>query len=196
MARDARLLQVKKTKIKYLLRESEVRFFPPEASLLCMAVNDNIERLFKQHYSGMIALASAMLKDPEAAHDAVSDVFALLIQNGLGPDKGAGYFIRTLRNHCVSILREMSVKERAARLIRTDFSTEDEDQAREREERLVEISHIIREKLPSQCSRIMLMRFEEGLSYREIARRMGMSEVAVYKHLRNGVAYIKKNLTD
>ncbi len=157
---------------------------------------DKIERLFKQHYSGMLALALSILKNPETARDAVNDVFSQLLHDRNESDKGAGYLFRALRNRCVSILREMTVKERAFHLIRTDSHLEEDDNLKEREERLSEISAIIREKLPSQCSKIMLMRFEEGHSYKEIAGKLGISEVAVYKHLRNGVNIIKKNLTD
>lgn len=159
-----------------------------------MTNRGNIERLFKEHYQELYSLALALLKDEDAARDAVHDVFADLLSSDVHGDKGKGYLIRCVRNRCLNQLREMPLRESIDRLVSTDVGlTEAADD--QREEYLARMRRIIREELPPQCSRIMQLRFESGLSYMEIADELGISKVAVYKHLRNGLDYIRKKLT-
>ena len=43
-----------------------------------------------------------------------------------------------------------------------------------------------------QTWRVFQLRFDEGLLYREIAERLGISEVAVYKHLAEALKKLKE----
>lgn len=70
----------------------------------------------------------------------------------------------------------------------------DNDADTDREQYLMKLAKLIREELPPQCSAVMLMRYEEGLQYQEIADKLGISKVAVYKHLKNGIDIIKKKI--
>ncbi len=156
---------------------------------------ENIERLFKEHYSELFSLAFYMLKDEEEARDIVHDVFAIQLAPENGIAAGKGYLIRSVRNRCLNKLREMSIREKASRLIRLDADLpEDTVQLMEREEYLSTMHDIICNELPPQCSRAMRLRFEDGFSYQEIAQEMQISKAAVYKHLRFGIEYIRKKL--
>lgn len=160
-----------------------------------MADRNDIERLFRENYRKMYSLAFALLKDGDSARDVVHDIFAGLLDVDAIPEIGAGYLMRAVRNRCVNLLRDMSARERIENLIRAgEPETNDDECWREREDRIGAIRFIIREQMPPQCSRAMRLRFETGLSYKEIAREMAISEVAVYKHLKNGLDYIRKNL--
>ena len=160
-----------------------------------MADRNDIERLFRENYRKMYSLALALLKDGDSARDVVHDIFAGLLDVDTMPEIGAGYLMRAVRNRCVNLLRDMSARERIENLIRAgEPATSDDECWREREDRIAAIRSLIREKLPPQCSRAMRLRFEAGLPYKEIAREMAISEVAVYKHLKNGLDYIRKNL--
>lgn len=165
----------------------------------------NIEMLFKRNYSRMFALAFSLLKEKEAAKDAVHDLFADILSDSdkADSDKEAGplditdsYLLRSVRNRCLNILRDLSTRERIGDLIRMESSDITEDSESDREERLRKIRRIILNELPTQCSRTMRLRFEEGLSYQEIAEEMDISKVAVYKHLRNGLEIIRKNINN
>jgi RNA polymerase sigma-70 factor (ECF subfamily) len=46
-----------------------------------------------------------------------------------------------------------------------------------------DIRRFIDSGLTEQDRRVLLLRFDEGCTYREIGRRLGISEAAVYKHL-------------
>lgn len=162
-------------------------------SVVCMTGKDNISELFKDNYSRLYSFAFTMLKDEDMAHDAVHDVFADLLHSEKVVDFGNGYLMRCVRNRCLNIIRDMPVKESVEKLVMTDNGFEsifgnDFDY----EEHFAIIRRIISEHLPPQCSKVMLLRYESGLSYLEIAEELGISKVAVYKHIKNGLDQIRK----
>ncbi len=65
----------------------------------------------------------------------------------------------------------------------------------EMEDLLRQVRDIIHNRLPAQCSRVMRMRYEEGLPYLEIGERLGISRISVYKHLRHGLDHLRKSLS-
>ena len=48
------------------------------------------------------------------------------------------------------------------------------------------------QNFPKQTWCVFQLRFDEGLLYREIAERLGISEVAVYKHLAEALKRLKE----
>lgn len=52
------------------------------------------------------------------------------------------------------------------------------------------------EKFTPQTSEVVRLRFAEGLKYAEISRRLGISEAAVYKHLRRATEIFRNIITD
>ena len=159
-----------------------------------MTTRENIERLFKDNYSGLYALALALLRDEDMARDAVHDVFADLLISCRDDGIGKGYLVRCVRNRCINLLKEMSARERIGALIPSGWPQTEEDNEELHEEYLSRLRKMIADELPPQCSKIMRLRYEEGLSYQDIADSCGISKVAVYKHLRNGLDYIRKNM--
>lgn len=62
------------------------------------------------------------------------------------------------------------------------------------DETLATVGRIMDDCLTKRCRRVMFMRFTGGLSYAAIASELGISEVAVYKHIRHAIETIRKNL--
>jgi RNA polymerase sigma-70 factor (ECF subfamily) len=46
------------------------------------------------------------------------------------------------------------------------------------------------------CREIIEMHFRQGMKFREIAQKLGISETAVYKHLRQAMASLRSKLKD
>lgn len=159
-----------------------------------MTKRDNIERLFKDNYSGLYSLAMILLKDEDMARDSIHDVFADLLMSGKDDSIGKGYLVRCVRNRCINLLKEMTARDRIVRLIPSVIPQIEEDDEKQYEEYLDRMRQMIAAELPPQCSKIMHLRYEEGRAYQDIADSCGISKVAVYKHLRNGLDYIRKNL--
>lgn len=49
--------------------------------------------------------------------------------------------------------------------------------------------------LTDACRRVVELRFSDGMSYKAIACTLGISEVAVYKHLRHAIDVLRKKMS-
>lgn len=143
----------------------------------------------------MYRLAMMLLHDDSLARDVVQDVFAALLQDTGHETVGPGYLMAGVRNRCVNHVRDSGVHERIARFYMLDESEYDDDDWPD-EGTVEAVSSIVGSALPPQCRRVVEMRFHEGLKYAEISSQLGISEVAVYKHLRHAIEIIRKTLNN
>jgi RNA polymerase sigma-70 factor (ECF subfamily) len=60
------------------------------------------------------------------------------------------------------------------------------------QERVKEMIDYAEKNLSKPAWRVFQLRFDEGLLYREIAERLGVSEVTVYKHLVEALKKLKE----
>lgn len=153
----------------------------------------DIERLFKTHYAQLYRLAIALLHDDDASRDVVHDVFESLLYTSRPETVGAGYLMQAVRNRCLNLLRDRDRRSRIANLWFLDteeYDTEDWPD----DETIARIYEIIKSELSEQSRRAMELRFVDGLPFAEVARRMEVSENAVYKHVRHALVIIRKKL--
>ena len=152
----------------------------------------SLEKLFRQHHARLLAEARAMLYDDAEAQDVVSDLFAELLRRL--PEVEAGreraYLCASVRNRCRNVLARKTLTERVTHLYALDQPTATEDEEKERLDRL---QAFIRTGLTEAQRRVFQLRFGEELKYREIATELGISEVAVYKHLVAAITRIKNH---
>lgn len=57
---------------------------------------------------------------------------------------------------------------------------------------LIEMMEYAEEIMSPQTWRVFQMRFDEGLSYRHISEQLGISQVAVYKHLAQALQLLRQ----
>lgn len=156
----------------------------------------HIESLFKQHYQAMYRLAFMLLHDKEESRDIVHDVFARLLDGDIrfDNDKAGAFLLSCVRNGCLNVMRTQDTRERAMR----DFQINDEDpsdsEAFESEIQALQngISHLT----PPVCREIILLHYNDGLTFREIATRLQVSETTIYKHLRNALNQLRLTIKD
>ena len=184
-----------------------------------MQINkETIEQLFRQHYLRMYQLARVLLKDDAASKDVVSEVFADVLngktQLGLDnetandktiasdsplPSTNAGsYLLVCVRHKCLNLLSRQKMKDRVHHLLKADISPSiapleatiaEIDRETEKYEAI--LAYMDTELTP-QTRKVLDLRFRQKLKYREIATELGISEVAVYKHLAQGIRKIKQ----
>ncbi|MCM1356161.1 MAG: sigma-70 family RNA polymerase sigma factor [Staphylococcus sp.] len=158
---------------------------------------NDIEKLFKTHYLQMLRLAVGLLHDEDSARDLVHDVFATLLDDARKrnmPDvPGTAYLLSAVRNRCLNLIRDMGTRERVTNryfLENDEYDSEDWPD----DETIVRIYQIINGDLTPQCKRVMELRFIDGLRFSKVASTLGISENAVYKHVRQALVIIRKNL--
>ena len=143
----------------------------------------NIEELFLQYYRPLCLYALRLLSDLDRAEDVVQDSFVKILERpaciSLLPERQvAAYLFRIVRNRCVDELRrdgqqtvlslespghgELPVKQ------------EDVDKAVVAARLWTAI-----DALPDRCREVFLMAKRDGMTYREIAEELGISERTV-----------------
>ena len=150
---------------------------------------------------------------PNASKDVVSEVFADVLdgktQLGLDnettasdsplPSTNAGsYLLVCVRHKCLNLLSRQKMKDRVHHLLKADTSPSiapleatiaEIDRETEKYEAI--LAYMDAELTP-QTRKVLDLRFRQKLKYREIATELGISEVAVYKHLAQGIRKLKQ----
>ena len=162
----------------------------------CMTTrNQTLETLFRQYYRQMYRLATMLLHDDAESKDIVHDVFAQLLASsvGLHEDTAAAFLLTSVRNRCLNVIRGRKIQERVQRLylLNLDTTIIPTDLFREELKALTEGINLL---VPPVCREVVELHFRDGLTFREIALRLGVSETTVYKHLRHALQQLREHL--
>lgn len=155
-----------------------------------------ITALFRQYYGRMYGMAVSILYDEQESKDVVSDIFERLLASDivLLSDTVEHYLLTSVRNSCLKRIDQKSNRQRIAQHYASwqqlaDSPEEDELQL----ERMISFAQ---SHLTPQQQRIFKMRFLGGMKYEEIGEELGISRVAVWKHLSNITTIIKEQFKD
>lgn len=157
-----------------------------------MTTKSDIEQLFRSNYRAMLTLAIRLLHDADAACDIVHDVFESVLTENLSTITSA-YLLSGVRFACLKHLRSLSLRERFNNLYALDFNEIEDDEWPDPED-VARLNELIDETLTMQDRRVVRLRFNERMSYNEIAGQLGISEVAVYKHLRHAMNVLREKI--
>lgn len=150
-----------------------------------------LERLFREYYPEMYQRALTILYDRQESDDVVCGIFEVLLRQDMEllPDRAEPYLLKSVRNECLKRIHQKSNRERLMQFYAKERLI-DEDLKKD-EERLSRLLVIAHRCLTRQEQDIFHMRFLEGQSYDDIAAELGISRVAVWKHLSHLVKTLK-----
>lgn len=161
-----------------------------------MTHRTDIEKLFKKHYAQMHRQAAMLLHDDDFARDIVHDVFCTLLNGNIAVTAlTPSYLLRAVRNRCLNHIRDLDIHGRVLGMYFTEMDEYDEEDWPD-EATIPEIYSIISDDLPEQCRRVVELRFVSGLKFEAVAREMGISQTAVFKHLRHALSIIRNKLRE
>lgn len=143
----------------------------------------------------MHRLASILLHDDDDSKDIVHDVFAKLLAEQVELHEGTAqsYLLLSVRNRCLNVIRNRKIHEQVHQYLL--LADELEQTSPEELEREIEVLRVgINELFPPICQDVIRLHFSEGLPFREIAVRLGVSETTIYKHLRNALDQLCQTL--
>ena len=152
----------------------------------------NIEQLYTGSYQRMLTMARLMMKDEKEAEDIVSDLFARLADGTvtLPSERSESYLLVAIRNKCLDRIRQLTLRERMER--RLSLSDPCPSSVESGHQLITEMIDYAERNFSKQTWRVFQLRFDEGLLYREIAERLGISEPSVYKHLALALKQLKE----
>ena len=160
-----------------------------------MTDKKKLETLFKQHYRQMYRLATILLHDDAESKDVVHDIFAQLLDDSrnLREETAETYLLTCVRNRCLNVIRSRQVQERVQHLYLLDLETTVLPTDRLNEE-LKALYKGIELLEPPVCRDIVMLHFRDGITFKDIAIRLGVSETTVYKHLRRALIQLRTQL--
>jgi RNA polymerase sigma-70 factor (ECF subfamily) len=172
---------------------------------------DALDALIRATYADVYALCRRMLTDPDEAADATQEVFVRVMRSVLGfrGESAFGTWLhRVTVNVCLTMLRKRS-KARAAGMVaggtpfgmpgeELELTAPDDDPAdRAVTADLAARSEAALARLPEDARAVVVLRDVEGLSTKEVADLLGVTENVVKVRLHRAHARLRKMvLTD
>ena len=105
------------------------------------------------------------------------------------PTNIEGYLMTCVRNRCFDLLEHKDVQARFEQAYTQTLN--DQTTAEEDDELLNGLMSFMQRELKPETLLVFKMRHIDGLKYQEIADRMGISRVMVYKHLAQATEQLK-----
>ena len=143
----------------------------------------------------MYRLATILLHDDAESKDVVHDIFARLLDghSDLKEETAESYLHTSVRNRCLNVMRNRQIQERVERLYLLDLDTTITPTER-LEEELKALLQGVSQLEPPICRDIIIQHFRDGMTFKEIASHLGVSETTVYKHLRRALSQLRTHL--
>jgi len=141
-------------------------------------------------------VAFYILESQAEAEDAVQDLMIKLWNSRDKLDEVAnlkGYALTLMKNHCLDILRKASHKIQKVEIPPDEMSPGQADSEVMAKEELERVQRAI-EKLPESQRKVLQMKTIEGLTYEEIEKKTGMSNLTLRVLLSTARKTIKKSL--
>ncbi len=160
-----------------------------------------IDRVYNVYHRRIFAFAFSLLKVEEDALDVVHEVFVKLWKNRheLEPDTHMEPLIFTItRNTVLSIFRKQaSEKKYQEHVIYNPIydKTTNTENVVEYNFLKDKVDHYV-QQLPPKSREVYLLSREQGLSNKEISRKMGIAEKTVEDHITKALAFLKKHLRE
>lgn len=135
----------------------------------------NFQLLFRNYYRPLCLYALHYINNVDDVEDVVQDCFVRLLEASVEPRNVRAWLYAAVRNRCIDLLRQSSHSVEPL-AVGQETATDEEQQERSlREARLWEAI----DALPARCREVFLLSKRDGLTYAQIAQRLGLSEKTV-----------------
>lgn len=145
----------------------------------------DIELLFKKYYRQLCIYAIHFVHEVTAAEDIVQDAFVGLWQKQDEIRDVRAYLFASVRNRCITHIRKLQIS--SAGDVPEILSEENMEAETEREARVWAALDTLSEKR----RQAFLMSKRDGMTYEEIAARMGVSVHTIRNHIAKATKKIK-----
>jgi RNA polymerase sigma factor (sigma-70 family) len=145
------------------------------------AASEAAERLFQQHSGWIYGYCLRHLRSPEEAEDALQATYlnaCRSLKGGFVPRADSAWLLRVAHNVCITRLRSSGRRARLEWVQDSEVLEETVAAPERRAEELIRLPEALA-TLPEQQRRAILLREWQGLSYREVADELGLTQSAV-----------------
>ncbi|MBE0646336.1 MAG: RNA polymerase sigma-70 factor [Bacteroidales bacterium] len=160
----------------------------------------DFEQLFNAWYSKLCSYANGFLKDLDASEEIVQEVMLKVWINREKIEISStiqSYLFRAVRNGCLNLLKHVNIREEYKSFKEREDSTlqrshEDEMMVTELE---VKIREAI-EMLPMERRRVFIMSRYDGMTYNQIAEKLGISAKTVENQMSKALKFLREELAE
>ena len=157
----------------------------------------DVNTLYQLHGKELLHHLMRFVKCSETAQDLVQESYLILMNTSAETviDHPRGFLYRTASNLALDHLRHNKIIERhqqVAQLAEQPLHAAAESEIADAQWRT--LLHQAIAELPPRCRDVFMLHKLRGLSYREIAQLLDISESAVEKHIIKGLQHCRKRL--
>lgn len=160
----------------------------------------DFEQLFHDQYPSLCSYANMFLNDIPASEDIVQEVFFKFWQNRKETEirtSVKSYLFRAVRNACLNLIDHLKVREEYGRHLKIEMpggpaTVDDEPVVSELEEKI----RLAIDALPPERRKIFILSRYEGLKYKEIAEKQGISVKTVENQMGKALAFLREQLIE
>jgi len=159
----------------------------------------SFDELYLKYYKKVYLFARGILKSHEDAENLVQDVFIKIWEKHQDLDENQSFesFLFTVTyNASISLLRKkLSEKNFLEEWFRRQQKEKQISDESDHQDLINTTLHLI-EKLPVRRRQVFLLSREEGLTYSEISRKLGISVNTVENHIAASLKFLRRHFED
>jgi RNA polymerase sigma-70 factor, ECF subfamily len=157
------------------------------------------EAAFRMYFKPLSFYAVKLVRDMDTSKEIVHEVFIKLWEKRFSVNLEASlrpYLFTAVHNRCLNHLRNTAKfhKENAPDIQGVKEMTEKDYPLLEKEELEIQVNVAVSE-LPERCSEVFLMSRMEGMKYKEIADKLGISVKAVEAQMTKALRILRERLS-
>ena len=152
------------------------------------------DRIYHKYSRKLFAFALRFLKDRQEVEDIVQKVFLVVWERRerLNEDKSIeGYLFKIIRNEIYDQLKLRIIREHYCDFI---LNNPEQDLDDLEKKKMIERVFELVDNLPERRAKIFRMSKEEGLTYKEIAERLDITENTVDTQIRHSLNYLRREM--
>ncbi|WP_316837771.1 RNA polymerase sigma-70 factor [Pedobacter nutrimenti] len=181
------------------MQEVDLKHIPDDELLTLFKAGDRTayEQIYNRYWAIMYVYARKVMSDADDAQDIVQEVFTYLWH------KGATLMINSLSTYLYTAVRYRIFDLLDHKKVRTDYKLylqqfiDEGEYITDDELRIKELTAVIENEvsqLPSKMREMFELSRNQGLSHKEIAEKLGVSDLTVKKQVSNAVKILKTKL--
>ena len=158
------------------------------------------ELLFNTWYNKLCSYANGFLKDLDASEEIVQEVMFKVWMNRESLEITSSvqsYLFRSVRNGCLNLLKHVNIREEYKSAKEREDSTI--QRSHEEEMMVTELEVKIREaieRLPMERRKVFIMSRYDGMTYKEIADKLGISVKTVENQMSKALKFLREELAE